>query len=81
MAQVGEVPSNASEFATPSDPTTAWSHKWIPLPPGTDDDSSHPGDQKEHIVAESGELARGQVVRRAASREATRRVAEPFTQS
>jgi hypothetical protein len=54
MAQVGEVPSNASEFATPSDPTTAWSHKWIPLPPGTDDDSSHPGDQKEHIVAESG---------------------------
>ena len=52
MAQVGEVPSNASEFATPSDPTTAWSHKWIPLPPGTDDDSSHPDDQ-EHIVAES----------------------------
>ena len=37
------------------DAIIAWSHKWIPVPPGANDDASHPGD-REHTAPDSGSL-------------------------
>jgi hypothetical protein len=37
------------------DAIIAWSHKWIPVPPGANEDASHPGDRK-HTAPDSGSL-------------------------